>query len=84
MADIKELENAIKALNNLNLVLSISDSERKAVNIALEILQEKLEHEKGCKHCTGVVLNIAEEETVFELGYNYCPICGRSLKEDTK
>ena len=47
---------------------------------AKSALQEREERSKGCKYCTGVVLNVVEETTAFEAGFNFCPMCGRKLK----
>lgn len=48
---MNEIENAIHSMQNLNLVISITESERNAVNLAIQALQEKAEREKGCEYC---------------------------------
>ena len=56
--------------------------------IALQALQEKLEREKGCKHCKQEHIFDLEDQLRLELkkdGYgnaNYCPHCGRKLGEN--
>lgn len=51
-----------------------------AFSDAISALQEREERIKGCKYCTGVVLNVVEGATAFEVGFNFCPMCGRPLK----
>ena len=42
--------------------------------------KEREERSNGCKYCIGVLLNVVDETTVFEAGFNFCPMCGRPLK----
>lgn len=53
---------------------------QEACSHAISALQEREERIKGCKYCTGVVLNVVEGATAFEVGFNFCPMCGRKLK----
>ena len=46
-----DIEDAIQAMENLNMVLSITDSERHAANLAIQALKEKAERIKGCEGC---------------------------------
>lgn len=57
---------------------------RRAINKGIEALQEREERSKGCEYCTGVVLNVVDETTVLEAGFNFCPMCGRKLPEPPK
>lgn len=72
-------EEAIKSMHNLNMVLSITDSERESVNMAIEALEKQIPKKPDKK-----------EEMVF---YHFdngrhesakenifcCPICGESV-----
>ncbi len=49
-------------------------------NVCLHNYIDKYEQIEFCIYCeTQVIQNINEDSTVFELGYNYCPKCGREL-----
>lgn len=65
------------------LKMMVGTEAKEACDIAISAIREREERIKGCKYCTGctdVVLNVVEEETEFEVGFNFCPVCGRKLK----
>jgi hypothetical protein len=73
---------AIKALK-LEGGLEISGKPRRAaeflegLSVAESALQEREERSKGCTICY-----TDGKHNPFVSGYNYCPWCGRALKEE--
>ena len=84
-------EEAIKSMQNLKLVLSITDSERSSVNTAIAALEKQIPEEPEleadgydddgnwiyeCGYCPDC-------RHEFEIAYDspdYCPDCGKHLK----
>ena len=66
-----DIEDAIQAMENLNMVLSITDSERHAANLAIQALKEKAEREKGCEYCNAykniATIDYGETQIIVDL-----------------
>lgn len=62
-------QEAIKSMENLNLVLSITDSERESVNMAIKALEKQIP--KKVLLCR----NMMTKENVF-----VCPSCNRIVE----
>lgn len=90
-----DTEKSIRAMENLNMVLSITDSERHAANLAIQALQEKAEREKGCDECNygcGDCANSGCEKCYKDCSWEtrkhhkpkhrFCPHCGRKLVQE--
>lgn len=80
---IKQLELiAINITNEIGTEIGIAESEYASkildtYNTAQEALKEREERQKGCAYCyTDARYN------PFTSDYNFCPMCGRKLKED--
>ena len=71
-------KKAIATLTGLKMM--VGTKAKEVCDVAISALQEREERIKGCKYCTGVVLNVVEGATAFEAGFNFCPMCGRPLK----
>ncbi len=71
-------EEAIKSLHNLNLVLSITESERDAVSMAIEALEKQIAKKPVRKNplCYAKLLN-GEERYAYDF---HCPACDAKLK----
>lgn len=79
MTDLRARRVATQLSQGLPVIISRKEM-RSYHKKMLELLQEREERNCGCKYCTGVVLNVVDETTAFEAGFNYCPMCGRKLK----
>ena len=79
-----------------DLTISFLNKELEAVCIAQKVLREKQERSKGCPCCSGMtflsgyfcgsgrekdghVIRVYTQDTE---DFNFCPMCGRSLKEE--
>ncbi len=76
------LMEAWTGLSNKDPLTDVLDQRIKAIDVAQSALKEREKRARGCGYCTGVVLNVVDETTVFEAGFSYCPRCGRKLKEE--
>lgn len=72
-------EEAIKSMYNLNMVLSITDSERESVNMAIAALEKQIpkkpEKKKELVFCD---LDNGRHESGKKDVF-YCPTCGESV-----
>lgn len=84
-------DKAINSMNNLNMVLSITESERNSVNLAIEVLQQAKERESGCKHCNVTIYKLEEQNYISDeddeeyfrmIKNNFCPMCGNKLRSE--
>lgn len=73
-------QEAIKAMHNLNMVLSITPSEREAVNMAIAALEEqkpmKVEKSKSAQY----PYKCPQCGYLMEIGYKHCISCGQRVK----
>ena len=68
---------AINGLKNIVEYWTLNSHEQEVAKHAISALQEREERSRGCAYCyTDAKLN------PFVRGYNFCPMCGRPLKED--
>lgn len=65
-------QEAIKAMHNLNMVLSITPSEREAVNMAIAALEEQQSRRWGWAPTAEKILEEIEEATIQEDAPIYC------------
>ena len=72
-----EIEKAIKFFEEeLKNGKCIEDCPQYNANeVALKVLKEKAEREKGCELCN----NKGMKQYAISLGHQYCPGCGRKL-----
>lgn len=66
-------EEAIKSMHNLNMVLSITDSERESVNMAIEALEKQIPQKPVIKD------DAYENYTSEPIQAYVCPSCGEVL-----
>ena len=88
-------EAIIELEDFLNSPIGDGDLHMESVEVALDALCEQAEREKGCEICNGNlpcdngcdgfcdICNIPDVwKTIHKTGhYNYCPMCGKKLKE---
>lgn len=87
---MNEIERAIKFLGY------VKGYDIQSANLAIAALREQAARSKGCEVCNGSlpcdngcdgfcdICDVPEVwKTIHKTGqYNYCPMCGRKLKED--
>lgn len=66
-------EEAIKSMRNLNMVLSITDSERESVNMAVAALEKQIPQKPVIKD------DVYENYTSEPIQAYVCPSCGEVL-----
>lgn len=83
------VQEAIKAMENLNLVLSITESERESVNMAIKALEKqipkkviyhdncgnKTPNQSRCPECYEAI-----NDTWYWTGESWCPYCGQKIQ----
>ena len=97
MTNLEVIEN-IAVLDSIRFIMLPSERRKEmcdALKMAMQALREQAER-KGCEVCNGSlpcdngcdgfcdICDVPEVwKTIHKTGqYNYCPMCGRKLKED--